>query len=208
MNDNLVVKVCTSPQRWLIVSGITLLIALLTVLPQVDELLEARVERADLKVRIENADQAIKVLPQLEGRVAAIKQELHELQKKAVDQEDVASLRRWLVEAARQSGCNLKRVGFDQPIRRRWLRDDSPTTTPTNFAPEEAGPYDLETRSVTLSITGSQYEIQTLLKLLDADQRIKHTRVFELKPIGRTGRTLQLDLTLWYFTLIESKQYV
>ena len=209
MSDSIIEKVCTSPHRWLIVTGVTFVIALLTCLPLVDELLEARAERADLRAELDNADQAIKVLAELEQSVGILAQELSALKQKAVSKEQVPELRKWLMDAARQSGCNLRRVNFAATERRRWLKDDSPNAIPkTTTGLEPETPFDLETRNVSISVTGSQAEVKAILKILDEDQRIKHARAVELKPVGRGGRLMQLEITISYYALVEAKQYV
>ena len=42
-----------------------------------------------------------------------------------------------------------------------------------------------------------------LLRTIDEDNQLKHTRTFDLKPVGRKSNELQLDLTLWFFALAK-----
>ena len=58
MVETLAENFCTSRHRWLIVTGLTLGIALATVLPQVDEYLAIRSERADLDEHLLQASEA------------------------------------------------------------------------------------------------------------------------------------------------------
>ena len=120
MNETPLERVCNSPHRWLIVTGVTFLIALLTVLPQADVLLAARTERADLEEHKVNAVQTAKTLPQYESRVLEQEIKLTTLTKQEVDEEHVTKFRRWLVKAARQAGCQVRRVNLANPTRRRW----------------------------------------------------------------------------------------
>lgn len=207
MNETPLERVCNSPHRWLIVTGVTFLIALLTVLPQADVLLAARTERADLEKHREDALQTTGTLPQYESRVLEQEAQLATLTKQEVDEEHVTEFRRWLVEAARQAGCQVRRVNLANPIRRRWATNDSLLAEVKKKLPiKDASPFDLETRSLSLSVTGTTPEIQALLRTLDTDTRIKQTNGITLRPSGRNRKQLQLDLDLWYFALSPTQK--
>ena len=205
MNENPLERFCNSPHRWLIVTGVTFLIALLTILPQADLLLAARAERVDLEEHKESATKTVAILPQYEARVQEKEEELATLTKKEVDEEHVMAFRRWLVEAARQAGCQVRRVNIATPQHRRWGMKDSPlATVEKKLSPKDASPFDLETRSLTFSVTGTTPEIHTLLRTLDTDHRVKHTNSVTLRPTGKRNQ-LQLDLNLLYFALAPPK---
>ncbi len=207
MNENPLERICNGPHRWLIVTGVTFLIALLTILPQADVLLAARAERADLEEHRESATETVAVLPQYEALVQEKENELATLTQREVDEEHITEFRRWLVEAARQAGCQVRRVDLATPQHRRWALKDSPLAeAPKKLAPQDASPFDLETRSVTLSVTGTTPEIHALLRTLDADRRVKHTNSISLRPTGRSRTQIQLDLNLWYFALAPPKK--
>lgn len=207
MNETPIERVCNSPHRWLIVTGVTFLIALLTILPQADVLLAARTERADLEEHKDNAAKTAGTLPQYESQVLEQEAKLATLTKQEVDEEHITEFRRWLVEAARQAGCQVRRVNLANPTRRRWATKDSPLAEAKKRLPaKDASPFDLETRSVSLSITGTTPEIQALLRTLDGDPRIKHTNGITLRPSGRNRKQLQLDLDLWYFALAPAQK--
>jgi hypothetical protein len=205
VGENLLEKLCTSPKRWLIVTGVTLLIALASVLPQVDVLIGARSERAVLEGQIERASRTADMLAKYEVRSAEKQAELEVLRRQEVDETRVADLRTWVVAAVRQAGCQVRRLDLGAPARRDWAAKDNPLDdTKRQLAPNERTPFQLETRTVALSVTGGSGEVRALLKAIDADPRAKHTQQLELRPVGGSGSQLQLDLTLRYFALVKA----
>lgn len=207
MIETLTIRFVESPRRWLIVTGVTLVIALLTVLPQADELLAARAERAELEEHKDKATGTAGMLADFEARVVQTEAELAELRRVEVDDERVADLRSWLVQASREAGCQVRRIELGRPSRRPWLADDSPLATDAAAAKKkEKTPFELQTRPVTLSVTGATPEIRALLKTLDRDPRIKFASSMELRPEGRLRDDLQLDLSLRYFALAPAEK--
>lgn len=205
MSSSLVEQFFTSPHRWLIVTAVTFGIALVSVLPLVDQLLAERSERHALQEQLVQARQTAEELPLYEQRVAEKLAELDELREYEVDDEHLTELRSWLVNAARQAGCRVRRIDLAQPNRRSWTNDDNPLelAAKAEGKKQQKTPFDLQTRSVALSVTGSSAEVRSLLRTLDEDRRLKHAHAIGLKPESRNTNELQLDLTLWYFALVR-----
>lgn len=203
MIENLAYKLCESRHRWLIVTAVTFVIALASILPQVDQLIAERSERAELKEQLAQAQRISASLPDYEVRVADTSGELAELRDREVDEERLTNLRSWLVNAARESGCQVRRIDISAADSRPWLEEDSPIEEPAKNGRKEKTPFDLQTRSVAFSVTGSNNDVLGLLRAIDADARLKHTQAMDLKPASRSARELQLDLTLKYFALVR-----
>lgn len=204
MSANPLERLCESRHRWLIVTGITLVIGLASILPQVDQLLAERSERAELQEQLAQAVETTKRLPLYEERVAEKTAELEALRSREVDENQLAELRSWLVAAARESGCQVRRIDFATPATRPWKKDDNPTDTPSGKPKSGArSPFDLQTRPINFSVTGTTAEVLALLRAIDTNQRLKHTHTLDLKPTSRNNQELQLDLSLWYFALIK-----
>lgn len=205
MIENLAEKLAENPRRWLIVTGVTFALALASVLPQVDHLLAERSERAELLEQLAQANETSQRLPLYEQKVAEKASELAELRDREIDDNEIAELRAWLVDAARQSGCRVRRIELSSPNDRPWNDDDHPLN-PTDRAKSNAKtPFRLQTRPVAFSVTGSNEEVLALLKTIDEDTRLKHARAFDLKPVGRNSNEIQLDLTFWFFALSPSQ---
>ncbi|MEN0109198.1 MAG: hypothetical protein AAF805_00600 [Planctomycetota bacterium] len=192
-----------SPHRWLIVTGVTLVAALTTVLPQVDQLLAERSELAELRAQLADAQQTAERLDEYESAVAERTERLEALRRREVDEAQLAELRSWLVSAAREAGCQVRRIDLSAPTSRPWGFDDHPLATPDKKRKQPPTPFHLETRGVAFSVTGSTAELRALLKAIDADQRLKHANAVAMKPESRNQRSLQLDLNLWYFALVR-----
>ncbi|MEQ8846338.1 hypothetical protein [Botrimarina sp.] len=146
-------------------------------------------------------------LPEYEGRLQEETQRLGQLRLRQVDEQSVTDLRSWLVNAARQAGCQVRRIDLANPASRPWLVDDHPLENPSKQQAQEKGvsPFVLQTRAVTFSVTGSAPEVFALLKAIDSDARLMHTQSLDLRPTGRDASDLQLDLGLQYFALVRQK---
>lgn len=203
MIENLVERFSESRHRWLIVTGVTFVIALASCLPQVDQLYAERSERADLLEELARAEETVERLPLYEERAAEKTKELDQLRKKEVSESQLAELRSWLVDSARQAGCQIRRIDLASPSTRSWAADDDPITPPEKSKKNAKTPFQLETRTISFSVTGATSEVLALLKTLDEDARLKHAHSVDIKPAGRNGSELQLDLTLWYFALVR-----
>ncbi|TWT97867.1 hypothetical protein Pla108_20210 [Botrimarina colliarenosi] len=197
-------RLAASPHRWLIVTAVTCVLALASALPQVDLLIAERSERSELQAELTQAEASAAQLPVYEREYSAKEQKLERLRQRVVDESQLASLRTWLVDAARQSGCQVRRIDLANPSLRPWSDDENPIspTGPTNKS--KATPFQLQTRAVTFSVTGSSNELVALLKAIDVDRRLKHASNIELKPMARNAQELQLELTLWYFALVRT----
>lgn len=207
MNENPIEKVCASPHRWLFVAASTLVIALVSFLPQVDVYLNARSERSDLNEQLEVANQMAEQLPKYEELSEERKTELLRLKLHEVEPEQTAELRSWLVSSARQAGCQVRRIDFNKPSSTPWTKEiDVLKPDPKKVNNKNRTPFDLQKHPITLSVTGSPEELRSLLNSLDTDPRVKHTSALDLRPIGRDSQQVQLDLTLWYFALVKAEK--
>lgn len=206
MIENPLERLCESRHRWLIVTAVTIVIGLAFILPQVDQLIAERSERTELQERLAQAVETSERLPMYQERVAEKVAELTALQEREVDEARLAELRSWLVAAARQSGCQVRRIDFASPVIRPWTTDDHPIEPPSKGDKRGAEtPFELQTRPVAFSVTGTTAEVLALLESIDRDQRLKHTNSLDLKPTSRNSQELQLELNLWYFALVKSK---
>ncbi len=205
MIENLAEKLAQSKHRWLIVTIVTFLIALGSALPQVDLLLSERSERRRLQEELTQAEATATRVPSYERKLAEKQMELGGLRRLVVTESQLGALRTWLVEAARQSGCRVRQIDLVAPTSRPWSENDNPLApTPTGAADSHRTDFQLQTRTVAFSVTGSSSEISALLKALDADIRLKHASTIELRPTNQSDHELQLDLMLWYFALVKN----
>lgn len=209
MNENPIEKVCASPHRWLFVAAGTLVIALVSFLPQVDVYLNARSERADLKEQLEIAYEMADKLPRYEELTAEKEIELVRLKLKELEESQIPELRSWLVSTARQAGCQVRRIDFNKPTKSPWTKEsDVLKPDPKKVNNKNRTPFDLQKHPISLSVSGTPDEIRTLLKNLDEDPRLKHTSTIDIRPVGRDAQQIELDLTLWYFALVKTDKVI
>ena len=204
MNENVFSKLCAGPQRWLFVAVVTLVIAVVSLLPQVDEYFDARTERAELLDQLDNSSRVVTQLPKYERLATQKNDQLLALKQIEVERDQTPQLRSWLVTQARQAGCQIRRIDFNPSTKQPWNDQTDPIAEPSKKSTESKGIFDLEKHPVILTVTGSPQEINSLIRSLDEDQRVKHTQSIELKPVGRKRNSIQLDLTLWYYSLVKA----
>jgi hypothetical protein len=198
MNDSLIRKFCESRHRWPIVATATVLTALATVVPSVDDCCNKRSSRNDLVDKLVLARRNAQELPQTEAQAAQVAAELAALEARAVDEEDLARFRSRLVDVVRDSGCQIRRLDIATPLARVWKQGDKA------LEEQPAGdgadtPFSLERRSVVLAVDGGMAAVQDLMTRLEQEQTLSHPHRVQLQAAASGGETVTLELELWLF---------
>jgi hypothetical protein len=201
MNDSLARKFCESRHRWLIVASATGLVALVALLPMVDEFFDKRSSRNELSEELAVARRTAELLPVYERQAAEIGKDLAALETRAIDESGLTRFRSRLVDVVRESGCQIRRIEVGAPSRRPWKENDEPLTEPGESAGEGATPFALERRSVVLAVDGSMSAIHDLIAQLEKEKAIAHPHRLQLHPAGGQGESVTLELELWLFSL-------
>lgn len=204
MNIDVIHQFCQSPRRWLIVSGVTLLVALAILLPQVDLYRELAQKNHELELDLAEAQRVAAELPKCEELLNTKTAELGKLEKRTAPAEEVAELRDEILEAVRRTGCQVLKLSVGNVQRRPWLTSDRPSPTPLIVPGKPAPgptPFELETRAVTITVSGSSTQIRTLLGEIEKQNRIHHANSVEMRPAGPNRKSIELSLELWYFAL-------
>lgn len=200
MNDSLTRRFCESRHRWLIVAIATVLAALATVVPSVDDCFNKRSSRSDLAENLVRARNTARELPKLEATAAAVGEQLAALEARAVGDDGVAAYRSRLVDMVRESGCQIRRIEFAAPIARVWKQGDTALVEqPVGAGANTA--FSLERRSVSLAIDGSMAAVNDLMARLEREQTISHPHRVHLQAVSTGGETVTLELELWLFSL-------
>jgi hypothetical protein len=201
-------SLCDSRYRQIIVIAGTFIVGLVLILPLVDLYSAERAEKAALLAELSSAHQVAEKLDQYETRVAEKTTQLAKFEARTVSAESLPELRTKLMDMARETGCSLRRLSVESPTSRPWRRGDDPIETP---GPEVAKPGDatsaftLESWPVNISLSGSDANLRSMLDRMDADGMLMHTREFEMHPASAGGKTLDVDMELWYFNLARNK---
>lgn len=200
MITQLIDRFCESQRRWLIVTGVTFVVGLLTGLPQVDVLLTQRDEQKNLEEELVRASRSSSRLATFKERAATETAALEQLEQRTVDEQRLPEFRTALVDIVRESGCQMRRINVAAVRSRPWKQGDNPVTEVENRKAKST-PFTLETRSVSLSVSGSTQSVRSLLTRVQDEQKIFHAKTMDLRPLGRNRRGVQMDLELWYFAL-------
>lgn len=198
--QQLIDRFCESRHRWLIVTAATLLLALVTVLPQVDQFMSLRADEIAKAAELSEAQQTAELLPRMRQRVEQTGKQLTELEARTLQGEMVSDFRSKLVEMVRESGCQMRRLSVEGVRERRWRENDRPLAEPNEPAGNDT-PFQLETRPVNLSVTGTMEEVRTLLRKIEVIGMMTHARGVDLRPAGRDSKLVHMDLELWCFAL-------
>lgn len=204
MNIDMIHQFCQSPRRWLIISGVTFLVALAVLLPQVDLYRELAQQRRELELDLAEARRVAAELPRCEDLLKSKTVELGKFEKRMAPAEEVGALRDEILEAVRKTGCQVLKLSVGNVQRRPWMVGDRPSPTPLivpgKVAPSPT-PFELETRAVSITVSGSSTQVRTLLGEIEKQDRIHHANSVEMRPAGSNRKSVELSLELWYFAL-------
>lgn len=203
MND-LIDQFCASKRRWLIVTAVTILIGLLTVLPLSDEYGALREEESRLELELADSLRIASSLPKLDQRLEQKRQELEEVENRTVDEEAVSEFRSRLIEIARDTGCRVRRISFGSTRSRQWYEDDNVMATDSSGADRKKTPFAVETRPVSLSVTGSTAAVKKLISRVRSDGIMQHMKFLEMRSAGKNRQSVQLDIELWCYALASA----
>ncbi|MEM6330640.1 MAG: hypothetical protein AAF790_10370 [Planctomycetota bacterium] len=203
MNMNeMIDRFCDSPRRWLIVTAVTFVVGLATVLPQVDQYLSLYAEEEEQREQLEEAVMTAGELPMFRKAAVETEQTLAVLEARTLPAENLAGFRSELVNLVRESGCQVRRIAAGNVQARAWREEDTPLAPADAKAGADTA-FQLETRPVSLSISGGMNELRGLLTRIEKHKMMMHARSVDIRPAGRDSRSVQMELELWCFALIK-----
>jgi hypothetical protein len=200
MNDSLIRRFCESRHRWLIVATATGLLALVGLLPTVDDFFDKRTSGSELADQVAAARLTAESLPAYEKQAEGVRAELAALEVRTVDEAGVAKFRSRLVDLVRESGCQIRRIDVGAPARRPWKENDN-VLAEMGVPGGAATPFVLERRSVVLAVDGAMPAVHDLLDRLEKERTLTHPRRVQLQGASAGGETVTLELELWMFAL-------
>jgi len=201
----LIDRFCDSPRRWLIVTAVTFVVAIATLLPQVDQYLAVRADEDEQSEKLAKAGIIAEELPRFRERVAETTAKLEALEGRTLPAERQASFRNQVVNVIRESGCQMRRINVGADRTRSWREDDHPLAEGKQSKGKETS-FNLETRAVVLSVTGNMTEIRQLLTRMESLGMLMHARTLDVRPTSRGAGAIQMDIELWCFALSRTKQ--
>jgi hypothetical protein len=206
MIDQALRNFCESPRRWLIVIAGTFAVGLVLVIPLVDAYCAGRNEKEALLAELDSARQIAAELSDNETRVAAEIAQLKVIEARTTDEDSLPVLRGKLVDLAKETGCNIRRLSVGTASSRPWSPGDNPIDPTANPKQGESGlAFTLEWRPVSISLSGTSASLRTMLDRIAAAGMLMHSKSLEMFPANPTRQSLSLDMELWYFTLVRRR---
>jgi hypothetical protein len=195
---------CESRHRWLIVIAGTFAVGLVLVIPLVDAYCAGRNEKETLLAELDSARQIAAELSETEKHVAAELAQLKVFEARTTDEDSLPVLRGKLVDLAKETACNIRRLSVGTAVSRPWNPGDNPINPTASPNPGASGSsFTLEWRPVNISVSGTSSSLRTLLERIAAAGMLMHAKSLEMYPSNPTRQSLSLDMELWYFTLVR-----
>jgi hypothetical protein len=195
-------RFCETPYRWPIVIGGTFVVGLVLVIPLVDAYRAGLNEQEALRAELDSATKVAAGLETFRKRTAEKLAQLEAFEGRTVDEASLATLRGKLVDLAKETGCNIRRLSAGTAGTRSWIPGEDPTAPASGAKPNlpDSG-FVLSWQPMSFSLNGTSANLRTLLERITASGMLMHTKSFELYPSGANRQSLTLDMELWYFTL-------
>jgi hypothetical protein len=191
--------------RRLIVISAILVIGLVMVLPLTDEYFALKQQRAQRLAELEETRATASSLERFESRVAETVAHLEKFEARAVSEGRLHEFRSHVVELARQSGCQIRRVHVGEAFARPWRADDDPRDIRVRGTKKDQTSFVLRAQSFTMSVTGTITNLKALLGRLHDEGKLMHTKSLTLRPMGTDRKELTLEVESWLFDLTGKK---
>lgn len=199
------------PKHRTIVIILSCVVAVLTVWPAVDKYSASSQHVDEARKSLEQARQTIEQAATQRAEFAEQLAQLQQLETQAFGEADVQKLRTWLVETARETGCQIRRIDLGQSLQRKWYGADDPFETKKPEKAEET-PFQLRSQNLSVTVIGDVSQIRQLLGKLGEAERLAHTSRLQMR-LDRTGpnealdrrKDVALDLDIVLFGLEKAK---
>ena len=195
-------KFCEFKHRNLAVTGGTIVVGLLLVLPLVDAIPAGSEEKETLIGELESAQSLVSDLQNFEARVNDKLTQLKVMEGRTVDDASLPLLRTKLVDFAKDTACSIRRLNVGGLGSKAWHPGQNPlATTNDRKPPEPSSSFVLEWRPVNLSLSGSSASLRSMVEKLAGSGMFMHIKNLEMYPSSPKRESLTLDMEIWYFTL-------
>jgi len=202
MNETVLRTFIESRHRKLTVAIVTTVVALLVLVPLVDDTIEKSKTRGVLAQEVISARETNESLPKFEQRVKQVVNEVAKLETRTVTEESVSRARSDLVGLIRESGCQMRRLEVSAPQSRPWVENDDPLVmkAPLGVSKNKT-PFTLERRTIHMSVAGEMASIHNLLDELEKDKAVSYPHRLQLQSTENRKSVAAMDLEMWYFAL-------
>jgi hypothetical protein len=191
--------------RWrrLIVLILISALGLLVILPSADEYFASSARRSRLVAELAEVRLSVGRLGRLREMAATKQTALAELEAWTVPQEKLNVFRGKVVEMARDTGCQIRRVSVGEARERPWRQGRDPLVE--NPAQGEVeSPHRLKMQSMSLMVSGPLPATRDFIQRLASSQELLHLGQFTLQPVEADGREISLEVDIMLFDLAEA----
>lgn len=196
-------------KRQQVIIIITILTGLVMAWPATDEYIAARQRTRDARLKLEEAEHAIAKLPQFTRLHQVKAKELEVLSQQLVGDRAARKLQSDLTELGRQTGCTVLRVQLADPATRTWHENDHPVSGNKLKSTGGETPFQLETRQITLSVTGPMDGLYAFLEGLHRVDKVLYPQSMSMRGgnamAGNDDEVGLLDLKLSLFDLTKKE---
>ena len=197
-------RFCESKHRKLIVTAGMFIVGLVLVIPLVDVLSAGRDEQESLLVELDSARNVATDLKTFEARVSEKAAQLKAFEARTVNEESLPALRGKLVDLAKETGCNIRKLSVGGVSSRAWQPGENPFAATIEKKPTDTtgvSRFQLEWRPVSISLSGTTASLQNMVEKVAAAGMLMHTKSLEMYPSSPTRQSLTLEMEVWYYTL-------
>jgi hypothetical protein len=197
-------KFCESSYRKLIVIGLTFIVGLVLIMPLVDAIRAGHDEKENLLVELDSARNVATEIKGFETRVAEKMATLKSLEDRTVNEDTMPALRGALVDIAKETDCNIRRLNVGTTTSRSWKPGESlfsPSADSKTTEPTSGPKFQLEWRPVSVSLSGTGANLKNMIERVVASKKLMHIKSLEMYPSSPNRQTLTLDMEIWYYTL-------
>ncbi|MEZ6087602.1 MAG: hypothetical protein R3C05_06175 [Pirellulaceae bacterium] len=200
MDNDYIHRFLQHPRRPWIAIGAAVVILLIFALPAWDDLNSAQRRHAEAASELEEIQRDIANLEPMRQRVRTVSSS--DAAQETMNAAVAEDLREQVVRLAFSLECRTRRVTLSDPVKRPWGMNDHPFQV-VNPKQDEETKYELETRTLDLTVSGSLVKLSKLLTRLNGLNRFAVPTNMILQREGQSEE-LRLDVTLSLFNLLAT----
>jgi len=157
---------------------------------------------------LEDVREEVATLDLFEIEAEEVAQELGTLDDATISEEGIHQFRDWLIETARESGCQVREIGLGAARLRGWKKEDNPLEASTDTESGEGVEtgYALRSQEVSYTVSGPMPHVKKLLLTLHTANKLMHVGSVDLRPEDSQEGGIRLMLELSVFDLPKSKE--
>lgn len=205
MNETLLRRYLDNPARHWGVIALILAVGVTVILPGVDRYNSARQDCARLRTRIDQMRHDVAGLEEARRAASEKRARLGRLESSTVATDKIHLFRQEMVDWARKSGCQVRRIRVGSPRTRPWYEGEDPLEPPTTKPRKAESPYVLTMCQLSVSASGTLPSVKGLLARLGSSGRLAQGRSLALNPSRENRKQVVMDLELLLFDLTTTE---